>query len=114
MTQHAFVAPTSDEGGTRNTPSPSPPLSHAARCLLLFVLAVPPAVPAQEAETLPQTKPLEWTEKDLSGRLMDGAHQFVERQITESLAKRGSLWARDFSTPDAYLKSVEPNREHFK
>jgi dienelactone hydrolase len=45
---------------------------------------------------------------------MDGAHQFVERKIAESIAKRRSLWARDFSSSEAYVKSVAPNREHFK
>ena len=43
---------------------------------------------AEQTETLPQTKPLEWEESDLSSRLMDGAHRFIERQIAESVAKR--------------------------
>jgi len=36
-----------------------------------------PTGPAQAGSVLPGTEPLEWEEADLSGRLMDGAHQFV-------------------------------------
>src|SRR5207247_5308290 len=64
-------------------------------------------------ETLPQTVPLDWEESDLSSRLMDGAHRFIERQIAESVAKRSQFWARDFSSPAAYASSVQPNRARF-
>src|SRR2546425_11854823 len=40
-----------------------------------------PGTAAERLETLPQTKPLEWEEIDLSARLMDGAHRFIERKI---------------------------------
>ena len=66
------------------------------------------------AGTLAGTAALDWLEADLSGRLMDGAHRFVERKIAEAPAKRAPLWARDFSSPEAYAKSVEANRAHFK
>lgn len=45
---------------------------------------------------------------------MDGAHRFVERKIAELVATRGALWARDFSSPEAYARSVEANRARFK
>ncbi len=64
--------------------------------------------------TLPDTRALEWPEADLSARLMDGAHAFVERKIAEAPGKRGAHWSRDFSSPGAYEKSVQPNRERFK
>ena len=41
---------------------------------------------------------------------MDGAHKFVERKIAESVASRAKLWACDFSSKEAYTKSVESNR----
>jgi dienelactone hydrolase len=69
---------------------------------------------AAELETLPQTKPLDWPEAELSSRLMDGAHRFIERKINESIAKRSQFWSRDFSSPDAYAKSVQPNRTRFQ
>jgi dienelactone hydrolase len=39
------------------------------------------------AQVLPHTQPLTW-DGDLSTRMMDGAHQFVERKIAEALAAR--------------------------
>src|SRR3989442_11952404 len=68
---------------------------------------------AERVATLPQTKPLDWEESDLSSRLMDGAHRFIERQIAESLAKRSRFWARDFSSQALYASSVQPNRARF-
>src|SRR2546426_11985742 len=73
-----------------------------------------PAVAAERLEVLPQTKPLDWEESDLSSRLMDGAHRFIERQIAESVAKRSQFWARDFSSPAAYASSVQSNRARFR
>src|SRR5213079_1598734 len=72
-----------------------------------------PVLAAERLESLPQTKPLDWEESDLSSRLMDGAHRFIERQIAESVPKRSRFWARDFSSPAAYASSVQPNRARF-
>src|SRR5262245_21121626 len=66
------------------------------------------------AQQLPGTARLDWAEEDLSERLMAGAHQFVERKIGASEAKRETFWERDFSSPEAYAKSVEPNRQRFR
>jgi dienelactone hydrolase len=76
--------------------------------LLAFTVALfaSPDLPQE----LPQTQRLEWPEEDLSDRLMTGAHRFAERKIAEAPAKRASLWARDYSSPEAYAKSVAPNR----
>ena len=57
---------------------------------------------------------LEWPEADLSARMMDGAHRFVERKIAESLPARATLWARDFRSTDAYKASIQPHRERFQ
>src|SRR5262245_3603112 len=45
------------------------------------------------ADPLPGTAPLEWTEEDLSGRMMDGAHRFIETQIAQAREKRQRYWA---------------------
>lgn len=66
------------------------------------------------AESLPGTRALEWPEEDLSARLMDGAHRFVERMIAESAGKRERRWKRDVSSPESYARSVAPNRERFR
>lgn len=61
---------------------------------------------------LPDTRPLTW-EEDLSVKMMDGAHRYVERKIRESVRTRQRHWARDLSSRQAYEKSVEPNRRRF-
>ena len=63
-------------------------------------------------EVLPGTKPLTW-EGDLSVRMLDGAHKFIESKIDESVANRLKLWNRDLSSTAAYERSVEPNRKRF-
>ncbi len=64
------------------------------------------------AQPLPGTEPLTWSD-DLSVRMMDGAHRFVERKIAESARTRMSRWKRDASSPAAYIDSVAGNRERF-
>jgi dienelactone hydrolase len=83
-------------------------------CAWAGVLIALPVLAAERTETLPQTEPLDWEERDLSSRLMDGAHRFIERQIAESVAKRSQFWARDFSSPAAYASSVQSNRARFR
>ena len=78
-----------------------------------LVIALP-GYATERVEALPQTKPLDWEESDLSSRLMDGAHRFIERQIAESVAKRSQFWSRDFSSSAAYANSVQPNRLRFQ
>src|ERR1041385_8769251 len=58
------------------------------------------------------TQPLTW-EGDLSERMMDGAHRYVEQKIAESIKTRQKYWKRDLSSRAAYEKSVEPNRGRF-
>ncbi len=64
-------------------------------------------------EVMPDTKPLTW-DCDISAKMMDGAHKFVEAKIKESVINRSKLWNRDFSSLEAYETSVEPNRSRFK
>ena len=68
----------------------------------------PPAGP------LPQTTALDWPEEDLSGRMMDGAHRFVERQIADSQARSGRFWKYDRSSTAAWNASVEDNRDRLR
>jgi dienelactone hydrolase len=71
------------------------------------------AAPAEQPTVFPGTQPLTW-EGDLADRMMDGAHEFVQRKIDESIASRQKYWNRDFSSHVAYEKSVEPNRTRFR
>ena len=63
------------------------------------------------AQSLAQTTALEWPEEDLSGRLMDGAHRFVERQIAAMLARADRFWKYDRSSRAAWDASLKGNRD---
>jgi dienelactone hydrolase len=71
------------------------------------------AQPASPDGKLPGTDLLTW-EGDLSERMMDGAHRFVERKIAESVNARERYWNRDLSSRGAYEKSVESNRSRLR
>ncbi len=77
---------------------------------LLLLIACLPAFAVGFADSLPGTQVLDWAETDLSQRLMDGAHRFVERKIADAGKERAKLWKYDFSSPLAYVASVEENR----
>lgn len=62
---------------------------------------------------LSNTQPLTWDD-DLADRMMDGLHRFVERKIDHAVANRQQFWKRDTSSPEAYEKSIAPNRERLK
>ncbi len=89
----------------RGTP---PPLQTLA---LLLALAAFPAF-GQDG-VLPGTKPLT-TEGDLSAQMVSGVDRFLMREIERSIQKRPALWHRDFSSSEAYDKSVQPNRDRFR
>lgn len=46
-------------------------------------------------------------------RLFDQYALFLLNEACEAHHAREKLWQRDFSSQDAYIKSVEPNRQHF-
>jgi len=66
------------------------------------------------AQPLPHTIALEWPEEDLSGRLMDGAHRFVERQIPEMQARSDRFWKYDRSSAAAWDAALRGNRERLR
>ena len=87
----------------------------AALCLLSG--AVQTGVSAQlpaASGPLPQTTLLDWPEEDLSARMMDGAHRFVERQIADAQARAGRFWKYDASSAAAWNTSVDSNRERLR
>src|SRR5438094_2808953 len=81
------------------------PVSRLLPALILFAAIAP-------AQQLPGTAPLTGNE-DLSVKMMDGAHRFVERKIAASVEARQRHWKRDFSSPAAYEASIQPNRARF-
>src|SRR5260370_20508997 len=68
---------------------------------------------ALQAQHLPGTKPLE-TKEDLAAVMVDGIGKYLDRATKASVAERKKYWKPDFSSPEAYVKSVNPNRERFK
>lgn len=67
---------------------------------------------AEELKPLPNTKPLDWT-GDLSAKMLDGCHAFIDRKIAASVESRQKYWNRDFSSREAYEKSIAENRRRF-
>jgi dienelactone hydrolase len=65
------------------------------------------------AEVVPGTQPLEGT-ANLSTQMVAGIHRFLDRELEASVAQRAHFWRREFSSAEAYDKSVETNREHLR
>src|SRR5207249_4037814 len=67
----------------------------------------------QPVDVLPGAERLTW-EGDLSLRMVEGIDRFLMREIERSVVERQKLWHRDFSSPDAYEKSIQPNRDRLQ
>ena len=92
----------------------------------LFVLSIfAAAAPVTAAEPAPETaallgravgatETLEWPEEDLSGRLMDGAHRFVERKIAETVAMRNRTWAEAVASAEKRGDFLEKQRRRLR
>ena len=55
---------------------------------------------------------LDWklSPDDLSTKMLDEAHQFIDEKIDQSIVSRLKFWHLNFSSREAYEASVEPNR----
>ncbi|MBN9117903.1 MAG: hypothetical protein J0I06_01835 [Planctomycetes bacterium] len=85
-----------------------------ARVLFLILSSsVLSAAPLLSAEPLPGTKPLT-DEGNLSEKQVAGMHKYLDRALAAAPKERAKLWKLDGSSPEAYAKSVEPNREHLR
>ncbi len=78
-----------------------------SRTRLALALA---ATLAAGAEPLPGTRPLT-AEGDLAAQMVAGIDKYLTRATADSAAKREQFWKPDYSSPEAYAKSVRPNRE---
>jgi cephalosporin-C deacetylase-like acetyl esterase len=79
----------------------------------LFAGALLFACHPTDAGPLDGTQPLEWA-GDLAAKMVEGIHTFLDRETAASVERRARHWHRDFSSPEAYEKSVEPNRQHLR
>ncbi len=64
-------------------------------------------------EVLSNTQPLTLT-GDLSAQMVAGIDRFLTAETNRSIGERQRLWQRDFSSVEAYDKSVQPNRERLR
>ena len=46
--------------------------------------------------------------------MVDGIHAFLLRETASSLSHREEFWHRDYQSPEAYERSISPNRERFR
>jgi dienelactone hydrolase len=87
--------------------------SHPGRWAIVILLCLAgfgtPAR-ADDGPPLPGTQPLT-LEGDIASQLVDGVDKFLLREIDKSVERRARHWKRDFSSPEAYDKSIEPNRK---
>lgn len=65
------------------------------------------------AEPLPGTAPLT-IEGDLAKLMVTGIDRYLDRATSQAVAKRKDFWKPDFSSSEAYVRSVGPHRERFK
>jgi dienelactone hydrolase len=80
------------------------------RCSLILSLAL---TPSALAEPLPDTKPLDRT-GDLAAQMVAGIDRYLLHELAASVTKRQAYWKPDYSSVEAYRKSVQPNRERLK
>ena len=56
----------------------------------------------------------DFPEGDLAAQMVAGIDRFLTRETEAAIARRARHWQRDFSSPEAYTRSVEPNRQRLR
>jgi cephalosporin-C deacetylase-like acetyl esterase len=82
------------------------------QCLLVIVLCCFSWV-SGNAQQLPGTDPLT-LDGDLAVSMVAGIDSFAMHQLEASVDQRASRWKLDFSSREAFLQSIKPNRDHFR
>lgn len=65
------------------------------------------------AEPLPNTKPLE-EKDDLAMKMVTGIDAYLTRELAAAPEKRKQFWKPEYSSPEAYVRSLEPNRQRLR
>ncbi len=81
----------------------------ASLVALTIVGQAPLSLLAAEPANLPKTELLVG-DGDFALEILDEADRFLLDRIERSVERRAKYWHRDFSSPAAYAKSIEPNR----
>jgi dienelactone hydrolase len=66
-----------------------------------------------QAAGLDGTAPLT-QEGDLAAQMVAGIGRYLDRELDTSVAKRAAFWRRDLASPEAYARSVQPNRDRLR
>ena len=80
---------------------------------LLWSLLLCGALDGRAQEVLPGTQPLA-LQGDLSAQMVAGIGRFLTHETELAIGERQQYWHRDFSSAEAYDKSVGPNRERLR
>ncbi len=64
-------------------------------------------------QPLPGTKLLEG-KQDFAKDMVDGIHRYLDKATEQAAKDRAKLWNVDLASPEAFDKSVQPNRERFR
>lgn len=86
---------------------------RSSLALLLLAIVGPQVIAQDRAGPVAGTKLLTM-EGDLASELVAGADRFLLSELEKSISERGARWSRDFSSPAAYEKSIEPNRQRLR
>ena len=76
-------------------------------------------IPALLSAPLSAQDPLPGTDRlvgdaDFASEMVAGIDRFLLRELAASVDRRARFWKRDTGSPEAYAKSVSPNRERFR
>ncbi len=88
-------------------------MSDPLSMLCFMALGAVCAAVIADAQPLPGTRPLTM-EGDLAAHMVAGMDRFLMRETGASVGRRAGHWRRDFSSQEAYVRSVAPNRERLK
>src|SRR5437868_5016491 len=84
-----------------------------AFCRIFILLACLVVQMPAHSQPLPNTAPLTMR-GDLAAQMVESIDRYLMRETQIVAGNREKYWKRDTSSPEAYAKSIEPNRERFR
>ncbi|HWR52350.1 MAG TPA: hypothetical protein VN428_14655, partial [Bryobacteraceae bacterium] len=84
-------------------------LQYPWSAIIFVLLAAPVSGQAPLAGTAPLTG-----NRDFAIEMVDAINNFLVKETTAVAASRTRFWSRDFSSADAYSKSIEGNRSSLR
>src|SRR5437016_2007841 len=100
--EHGFIPPAAESITYWRRCTWSPDMRQLGFCLILLIPS------SAAAQPLPGTKPLEM-QGDRARQMLDGIDRYLTRVNVAAAKNRDQYWKPDYSSPDAYVRSLEPN-----